>query len=228
MLILDPDLLWPIVGSIVAGAMIGIEREYRSSPAGFRTHILVCLSSALLMLAAVHQIRWLTDTPDEIIRIDPVRMAHGVLTGIGFLCGGVIFREGFTVRGLTTAASLWVTASLGVLFGVGFYGLALLGGVATLLVLAAVRMTETLLPQRQFAEVRIRFRDGADVGLPRFRAILAAQDLETQAISQKAAGEAIELAATVSGYTEARAQRLADSLRTDGDVLGFRCRPHKL
>lgn len=63
----------------------------------------------------VHQVRWLTDTPDDIIRIDPVRMAHGVLTGIGFLCGGVIFREGFNVRGLTTAASLWMTSSLGIL-----------------------------------------------------------------------------------------------------------------
>ena len=76
-----------MAGSILAGAVIGIEREYRSSPAGFRTHILVCLSSALLMLAAVHQIRWLTDTPDAIIRIDPVRMAHGVLTGSDFSAG---------------------------------------------------------------------------------------------------------------------------------------------
>ena len=59
----DPDLIWPILGSILAGGVIGFEREYRSSPAGFRTHILVCLSSALLMLAAVHQVRWLTDTP---------------------------------------------------------------------------------------------------------------------------------------------------------------------
>lgn len=228
MQVLDPDLLWPIAGSILAGAVIGIEREYRSSPAGFRTHILVCLSSALLMLAAVHQIRWLTDTPDAIIRIDPVRMAHGVLTGIGFLCGGVIFREGFTVRGLTTAASLWATASLGVLFGVGFYGLALLGGLAIVLVLAAIRLTESLLPQRQYAEVRVRFGAGEAVGLPRFRELLASHGLQAQAISQEAAGDELELSTTVSSYTEARAQRLADSLRADGAALAFKCLPHKL
>lgn len=179
-------------------------------------------------LAAVHQVRWLSDAPDEIIRIDPVRMAHGILTGIGFLCGGVIFREGFSVRGLTTAASLWTTASLGVLFGVGFYGLALLGGVATLVVLAGIRMTETLLPQRQYAEVRVKFRAGEEVTLPRFRELLARHDLQAQAISQDVVGDEPELSTTVAGYTEARAQRLAETLRAGSVAIGFQCLPHKL
>lgn len=144
-----PDL--PIVGAIVAGAVIGAEREYRASPAGLRTHILVSLSCCLLMLSAVHQMAWLNDAPLEVVRIDPVRMAHGILTGIGFLCGGVIFREGFNVRGLTTAASLWMTATLGGLFGIGFYELAIFGAVATLLVLAAVTITERRAPQRRSA-----------------------------------------------------------------------------
>lgn len=109
----DPGFVWPVTGSVAAGALIGLERQYRGAPAGFRTHILVSLASGLLMLAAVHQVRWLSDTPLDIIRIDPVRMAHGILTGIGFLGAGVIFREGFTVRGLTTAASLWITSALG-------------------------------------------------------------------------------------------------------------------
>ena len=140
----------------------------------------------------------------------------------------MIFREGFTVRGLTTAASLWATASLGVLFGVGFYGLALLGGLAIVLVLAAIRLTESLLPQRQYAEVRVRFRAGEAVGLPRFRELLASHGLQAQAISQEADGEELELSTTVSSYTEARAQRLADALRADGAALAFKCLPHKL
>lgn len=84
----------------------------------------------------------MTDTPQEIIRIDPVRMAHGILTGIGFLGAGVIFKEGFTVRGLTTAASLWITSALGTLYGIGFYGLAIGGTVATIVVLAAVTVDD--------------------------------------------------------------------------------------
>lgn len=108
----DPDLALPILGAIIAGGLIGAEREYRASPAGFRTHILVSVSCALLMLAAVHQVRWLSDTPSEIIRIDPVCMAHGVLTGIGFLCGGVIFREGATVSGDSEESMAWLTSEL--------------------------------------------------------------------------------------------------------------------
>lgn len=222
----DPDLLWPIFGSIVAGGVIGIEREYRSSPAGFRTHILVCLSSALLMLAAVHQIRWLTDTPQDIIRIDPVRMAHGVLTGIGFLCGGVIFREGFTVRGLTTAASLWSTAALGVLFGVGFYTLAIVGAAATVLVLAAVALTEKLLPQRQYADLKIRYERDAEIDRGGVRTMLGSYGLRTQAVTEALSPEALEYSATVEGYGD-RTDALTQSLRANTAVLGFECKPHK-
>ena len=102
-----------------------------------------------------------------------MRRAHGVLTGIGFLCGGVIFREGFNVRGLTTAASLWMTASLGILFGVGFYKLAIGGAVATLVILAAVSASERLLPQRRYAQIKLRYRRTASFSLDDVRGRLA-------------------------------------------------------
>jgi putative Mg2+ transporter-C (MgtC) family protein len=225
MQLFDPDLLWPIVGAVVAGGLIGIEREYRASPAGFRTHILVCLSSALLMLAAVHQVRWLTDTPNEIIRIDPVRMAHGILTGIGFLCGGVIFREGFTVRGLTTAASLWSTAALGVLFGVGVFGLAIMGALATLAILAAVRLTEALLPQRSYADLTVRYRTGSRVDIAGFRLLVSRHGLRPQSIHLTVTSDAVEFGTIAGGYNEARGDALAAFLRADGSVIGFECRP---
>ena len=126
------------------------------------------------MLAAVHQIRWLTDTPIDIIRIDPVRMAHSILTGIGFLGAGVTFREGFTIRGLTTAASLWITSSLGILFGVGFYALAIVGTVATVLVLAAVRFTEARLAAEG---VRRHHPEAAARSRRHYRRLLADQNL---------------------------------------------------
>ncbi len=224
--LVNPELLWPMAGAIAAGAVIGLEREYRASPAGFRTHILVALSSSVLMLAAVHQVRWLSDTPQEMIRIDPVRMAHGILTGIGFLCGGVIFREGFNVRGLTTAASLWMTAALGILFGVGFYGLAVGGTAATVAVLAAISVTEPLLPQRKYAEVKVRYRRTSPRTSAEFRALLTRHGLKPVSVSHAAQQDIIEFVATVGGYDEAAADDLIRTLSADPDVEGFGCTPH--
>src|SRR2546423_7721394 len=110
-----------ILGALVIGSIIGLERSFHGRPAGFRTHALVSIASALLMLATVYQGEWMTAVTQETIRTDPTRMAQGIMTGIGFLGAGVIFKEGLTVRGLTTAASIWVTAAIGILVGVWVY-----------------------------------------------------------------------------------------------------------
>ena len=222
----DLDLALPILGSILAGGIVGAEREYRASPAGFRTHILVSLSCALLMLAAVHQVRWLSDTPDDIIRIDPVRMAHGVLTGIGFLCGGVIFREGFNVRGLTTAASLWSTSSLGILFGVGFYSLAIGGTVATLLVLTAVNISDRFLPQRRHALIKVRYSRAALVSQTAFRTLLMDAHLRPASIRQQMKDDYLEFSTTVTDDSQERMEMLTLTLQRDADVTGFDYVPH--
>ncbi len=173
------------------------------------------------MLAAVHQVHWLTDTPNDIIRIDPVRMAHGVLTGIGFLCGGVIFREGLSVRGLTTAASLWTTSALGILFGVGFYVLAVGATVATLLVLAAADLTERLLPQRRFSQLRVSYHRLAGGTPDSFTALLAAHGIRHLAMSQRLHGDNYEISATIAGATAAKEASLTAALRSHPDVTGF-------
>lgn len=215
------DFIWPMLGAAVSGGLIGAEREYRASPAGFRTHILVGLSSGLLMLAAVHQVHWLTDTPGEMIRIDPTRMAHGVLTGIGFLCGCVIFREGLTVRGLTTAASLWTTSALGILFGVGFYSLAIGATFATLLVLAAAGLTERLLPQRKFAELKVSYRRTMNDVPGHFTGTLAAHAIKPLAISQRLHGDIYELSTTIGWSGAANEAALTSALQSDPEVFGF-------
>ncbi len=225
--VMTPDLLWPIAGAILAGAIIGAEREYRASPAGLRTHILVALSCCLLMLSAVHQMAWLNDAPLEVVRIDPVRMAHGILTGIGFLCGGVIFREGFNVRGLTTAAALWTTATLGMLFGIGFYELAIFGGIATLLVLAAVAVTERYAPQRRVAHLKATFRRDASMSLSAFSERLVSHDLRFITVDQQFDGEARTFTAIVNGYREDRAERLAEDWSQDASLLSFEIRPQQ-
>ena len=110
-----------------AGALIGLERSFHGRPAGFRTHTLVCVTSSLLMLVTLYQSEWLPGVPLEAVKMDPTRMAQGIMTGIGFLGAGVIYKEGASVRGLTTAASIWLTAAIGILFGIGFYFPAVLG-----------------------------------------------------------------------------------------------------
>lgn len=144
----------PVLGAVLAGGVIGLEREWRGRAAGLRTHILVCLASALLMQAAMTQGEWaFLALPDESIVTDPTRMAHGVLTGIGFLCAGVIFRTGFSIHGLTTAASLWITSAIGILFGVGLYGLGAVATVVTGLILVALRLISLRLPARTVVDV---------------------------------------------------------------------------
>src|SRR5690606_37309086 len=107
--------------ALAAGGVIGLERSYHGRPAGFRTHALVCLASSLLMLVTLYQQAWLLPgVPLDSVRTDPTRMAQGIMTGIGFLGAGVIFKDNLSVRGLTTAASIWVTAAIGILIGIGF------------------------------------------------------------------------------------------------------------
>ncbi|MDH5302026.1 MAG: MgtC/SapB family protein [Gammaproteobacteria bacterium] len=132
--------------ALAAGGLIGLERSYNGRPAGFRTHALVCMASSLLMLLTVYQWELLKGVPLDTIRVDPTRMAQGIMTGIGFLGAGVIMKEAHTIRGLTTAASIWITAAIGVLIGVGFF---LAAGIATVLALgtlSAFRWLESKLP----------------------------------------------------------------------------------
>jgi putative Mg2+ transporter-C (MgtC) family protein len=146
-----------IAVALLIGGMIGLERSFHGRPAGFRTHSLVCIASALLMLVTVYQSEWMTAVPQDAIRTDPTRMAQGIMTGIGFLGAGVIFKEGLTIRGLTTAASIWVTAAIGILVGIGFYLPALVGTVATILILSFFRVIEQRLPSEYYAHHSLKF-----------------------------------------------------------------------
>jgi putative Mg2+ transporter-C (MgtC) family protein len=100
------EMVLRLLGALAIGAVIGLERSYHGRPAGFRTHALVCMASSLLMLVTVNQSDWMTQVSVDAIRTDPTSMAQGIMTGIGFLGSGVIFKVGLTVRGLATAASI--------------------------------------------------------------------------------------------------------------------------
>jgi putative Mg2+ transporter-C (MgtC) family protein len=156
------DITLRLVASLVVGGLIGLERSYHGRPAGFRTHSLVCLSTSLLMLVTVYETRWFPTITQGRISLDPTRMAQGIMTGIGFLGAGTIIRDGLSVRGLTTAASIWITAAIGILVGIGFYFPALMATVLTLGTLSVFRWIESRIASQFYAQFVVRFaRDKA-------------------------------------------------------------------
>ncbi|SHK40030.1 MgtC/SapB family protein [Paramaledivibacter caminithermalis] len=111
------DVFIRIILACFLGGLIGMERESVNRPAGFRTHILVCMGSTLVMLTGI----FLFDIYKGLTNLDPARLGAQVISGIGFLGAGTILREGLSVKGLTTAASLWAVACIGLAIGSGFY-----------------------------------------------------------------------------------------------------------
>ena len=226
---IDTNLLWPIAGAMISGGLIGAERTYHGHPAGFRTHILVALASCVLMLAAMHQNSWsFVALPGQTIVIDPTRMSHGILTGIGFLCAGVIFRKGFSVHGLTTAASLWITSAVGVLFGVGMLTLALLAAFATLSVLAILRLIDARLPQVATVDIEMRWTGKGAPDEPALRALLAEYGLKTLRIGHEISdGDRWhEQAVKVRGSSPLQVGPLIERLKGDKSLHGFSITPH--
>ena len=145
-----------LVAALLAGGIIGIERSYNGRPAGFRTHTLVCMASGLLMLMTVYQVELMPNIPIELLRIDPTRMGQGIMTGIGFLGAGIIVKERMTVRGLTTAGSIWITASIGILIGVGFFFAAAVATLLTMGTLSLFRLIEARLPGLYYGRIHVR------------------------------------------------------------------------
>ena len=222
------ELVWPVAAAMAAGGLIGVERTYHGHPAGFRTHILVCLTSCLLMLAAMHQSTWaFVALPGQTVVIDPTRMSHGLLTGIGFLCAGVIFREGFSVHGLTTAASLWVTSAIGVLYGVGMLDLALIGSAATLGVLAVLRLLDAKLPHVGVMDVTLRWTQGSAPGEQALREMLRAQGLRAVRIGHVMSPDGLihEHLLKVKGPMPIKAEALVARLHGQEGLTGFSVLP---
>lgn len=135
------------------GGLIGLEREFNDQPAGFRTHILVTLGAALFTIAGAYGPAFSEAGPDS-IRFDPTRVAAQVVTGIGFLGAGAILRRGVNVRGLTTAASIWVTAAIGVAVGLGYWVAAFATTTVALLSLLLLKPLEHALVTRSRSGVR--------------------------------------------------------------------------
>ncbi|HEX6928950.1 MAG TPA: MgtC/SapB family protein [Gammaproteobacteria bacterium] len=221
------DILVPLCSAWLAGSLIGLERSYHGRPAGFRTHTLVCLSSALLMLATVHQDQWIGGLAIETVTTDPTRMAQGIMTGIGFIGAGVIFQEGLTVHGLTTAASIFITAALGILFGIGYFLPAIFTTAITLIVLGMFRMLERHIPAQNILKHALRFSRDNVPGEHAVRELLREHDFViTQmgyALSED--GRTFEYRMLIGTLDPRNICRLADTLRDRKDVIEYSLLP---
>ncbi|ANC54984.1 magnesium transporter [Brevundimonas sp. GW460-12-10-14-LB2] len=217
----------PILGAVIAGGVIGFEREWRGRAAGLRTHILVSLASALLMLAAMSQADWaFRALPDENIVTDPTRMAHGVLTGIGFLCAGVIFRTGFSIHGLTTAASLWITSAIGILFGAGLYALGTAATVVTALILIGLRLINGRLPARTVVDAEVCWERREASPEPAIEAALKAIDADARHDRfELIDGQTIRRTWRLKAAEESQLKRLAEQLCAIPGVVAYSLDP---
>ncbi len=165
LLALDPGLSWfeafvRIGAAAGLGGIVGLERELDEQAAGLRTHMLVAVGSALFTLVGAYGF---SDFPA--VRVDPTRVAAQVVTGIGFLGAGLIFRQGFTIRGLTTAASLWLVAAIGMAAGAGFWMGAVITTVFALISLRPLEwMKEFALPQRVGSSMVVQLKQDGTAG----------------------------------------------------------------
>ena len=133
------DFVWRLLLAAGLGAALGLEREYRQKPAGLRTNILIAVGSALFTILSASMAQG---------GADPGRIAAQIVTGIGFLGGGAIMRNRDTVHGMTTAATIWVNAAIGVAAGTGQYALATFAAALTLVVLVVLPPIETYFERR--------------------------------------------------------------------------------
>jgi putative Mg2+ transporter-C (MgtC) family protein len=216
-----------ILAALLVGAVIGLERSFHGRPAGFRTHALVCIASALLMLVTVYQDSWMTHVSPDAIRTDPTRMAQGIMTGIGFLGAGVIFKEGLTVRGLTTAASIWITSAIGILIGIGFYFAAILGAACTLAILAIFRIIESRLPSEFYAHHIVGFKREKAMTEDMLRKVIRDYGFDISNVSSRLTegGQILEYRMMIKTRDRAATDKLSQFLRNLPEVVEFRISP---
>lgn len=213
--------------AMLAGAFIGLERSYYGRPAGFRTHTLVCLASSLLMVVTVNQLEWMGGASQDVIKTDPTRMAQGIMTGIGFLGAGVIYKEGFTVRGLTTAASIWITAAIGILFGVGLYFPATMATVGTIGILSLFHHVERWMPKHSYVHFNISFDRKNRMAEDELRKVLKSHGFSIGNVSYHIVddGEISEYRSIIRTKDHGAVKRLAEHLIALDIVHEFKIAP---
>jgi putative Mg2+ transporter-C (MgtC) family protein len=152
-------ILLHLAGALLLGLLVGYERSYHGRAAGMRTYGLVCMASCALTIVGGFPGFWFGGNGIGMASVaDPTRIIQGIVTGIGFLGAGVIMREGFNISGLTTAASIWTSAVIGILVGVGFYMSAMGLAFMSAMIMIYMSKVEAFLPSRHAVAIMMRFK----------------------------------------------------------------------
>ncbi len=220
-------ILGRLAVAVLLGGIIGLERAHHGRPAGLRTHTLVCLSSCLLMLLTVFQWDLLSGRQLETIRIDPTRMGQGIMTGIGFLGAGVIMKEKLTIRGLTTAASIWVAASIGIIIGMGMYFAGVVATVITVIVLSMFRVLERTVPSLHYGRLILRFKATEVMDYEELNNMIRGCDVTAMppAYAQEDEGRFFRYEMTVRTHHMMNFLKLSDTLRKLESIKEFSVTP---
>jgi putative Mg2+ transporter-C (MgtC) family protein len=179
------------------------------------------------MLVTAYESQWFQPRGESRVVVDPTRMAQGIMTGIGFLGAGVIMKDGMSVRGLTTAASIWITSAIGILFGIGFYVPAVLGTVLTLSTLSVFRLIESKMRTEQYAVFTVRVRRGHEFGEEELRRIATEHDLSVANVTYRLRdkGEHFEYRMVLRTLDIGNLRTLAATLAEMDSVVGFTITP---
>jgi putative Mg2+ transporter-C (MgtC) family protein len=215
-----------LLAALAAGSAIGYERSFHGRPAGFRTHALVCMASALLMLVTVYEAHWMRQAVAN-VTLDPTRMAQGIMTGIGFLGAGAIMKDGLSVRGLTTAASIWMTSAIGILAGIGFYYPLALAVALTLGVLSLFRWVEAMMPTHAYYHFEVRLAREGGMEEEALRTLVEQHGFSAHNFSYRLDGEGrVRRYSTVIRAGDRKAAgRLSQALHADPAVQEYRIAP---
>jgi putative Mg2+ transporter-C (MgtC) family protein len=215
--------------ALAVGAMIGVERTYRGRAAGFRTYALVCVTSSMLMAATALPGEWAATGSQGLIMGDPTRVVQGIMTGIGFLGAGVIVKEGFSVRGLTTAASIWVTAAIGILIGSGLLTFGIVAALLTVGLLSAFRPLEDRMPTQHYLHVQIGFARDAILPESGLRELLSehAFNLTELSYSLDTASECFTYEMILWTHSQDNVRTLAERLNSMNAIKTFHISPSR-
>lgn len=185
----NTDDILKIAFAILCGAVVGLEREYKNKSAGLRTMILICLGSTVFTMASQKA----GGESDD-------RIAANIITGIGFIGAGVIFKDGFSVKGLTTASVIWVVAALGMMIGLANYSLSIILTVVIVLVLSLFSFLEGLMDRVHTLNVfNITFKDGSLSNLHELKSIIKTHKLSCRQLKLTRINNKIHSVLEVSG-----------------------------